>query len=174
MIKEIQEDEFAPFFELMAEVECGKHFDFNNRNHIKWLKKRISIHFFQGTKFFGYFTEDNSPMGFAALLIDEGPEGVSCFGQKCELLDIGVIPQHRGKGIGSELLKYVEEYAEKLGVYCMYMSTYARDYDVIAFYGKNGFVPVATLPDVHGPNDEGIVFMRKLFERLKEDALHGC
>lgn len=165
MIKEIREEQFSPFFELMAEVECGKHFDFNNQNHIDWLKKRISIYFFRGTKFFGYFSDDNSPIGFATLLIDEGPKGISCMGQKCELLDIGVIPQYRGKGIGSELLKYVAEYAEKSGVYCMYMSTYAKDYKVIAFYGKNGFVPVAILPDVHGPNDEGIVFMRKILRK---------
>ena len=30
------------------------------------------------------------------------------------------------------------------------------------FDGKNGFVPVATLPDVHGPGSPGNVFMRKL------------
>lgn len=33
MIREIQEDEFALFFELMAEVEWGKLFDFKNLNY---------------------------------------------------------------------------------------------------------------------------------------------
>jgi hypothetical protein len=32
----------------------------------------------------------------------------------------------------------------------------------IAFYGKNGMTPVATLPDVHGPGDEGMVYIRKV------------
>ena len=127
MIKAIQEEEFSPFFKLMAEVECGKHFDFKNQNHIDWLKKRISICFFQGTKFFGYYSKENLPIGFAGILINDGPEGVTCFGQNCELLNIAVDPGYRGKGIGSILLKYVEEYAKKSGVYCMYMSTYARD-----------------------------------------------
>ena len=52
--------------------------------------------------------------------------------------------------------------ANELDIYCMYLSTYAKKYEAIAFYGKNRFVPVATLPDVHDPNDEGNVYMRKI------------
>ena len=55
----------------------------------------------------------------------------------------------------------VSSHAKEKGVYCLYMSTYAKDSGVIHFYGKNGFVPVATLPDVHGPKEEGLVIMRK-------------
>lgn len=167
MIKRILEEEFSPFFKLMAEVECGNHFDFDNPNHIEWLKKRIATHFYRGTKFWGYYSDTGEPFGFAALLIEDYPEGIICQGQKCELLDIAIFQKYRKKGIGSELLKYSEEYAKKLNIFCMYMSTYAKDYQVISFYGKNGFVPVATLPDVHGPNDEGIVFMRKILQDKK-------
>jgi hypothetical protein len=44
------------------------------------------------------------------------------------------------------------------------MMTYGEDYDVIAFYGKSGFIPVAMLPDTYGPHLEGNVFMRKLLK----------
>jgi hypothetical protein len=44
----------------------------------------------------------------------------------------------------------------------MLMMTYAADYDVIAFYGKNGFIPVATIPDVFGPKAEGNAVLRKV------------
>ena len=162
MIKEILENDFGIFFNLIAEVECGNHFDFSNQKHIQWLKRRIAVHFFRGTNFFCYYLEDGTPVGFAAVLIDKGPEGVCCFGNKAELLDIAIFPEFREKGYGSDLLVYTEEYSRQQGVYCMYMSTYAKDYRVISFYGKNGFIPVATLPDVHGPDDEGMLYMRKI------------
>jgi hypothetical protein len=44
----------------------------------------------------------------------------------------------------------------------MYVSTYAKDKEAISFYLQNGFVRVATLPDVHGPGDDGNVYMRKI------------
>lgn len=164
MIKEIQEENFTPFFELMAEIECGKHFDFSNQNHNEWLKKKISSYYYRGAKFFGFYFDNGEPIGFAALLMEEGPEGVICFGHKCDLLDIGILKKYRRKGFGSELLEYVEQRAKNEGFYCMYMSTYAMDYEAISFYGKNGFVPVATLPDINGPNDEGNIYIRKILK----------
>jgi len=72
MIKEIFENDFDPFFNLMAEVECGNLFDFGNPNHINWPKKRISVHFYRKTRFFAYYLDDGTPVGFAGLLIEEG------------------------------------------------------------------------------------------------------
>ena len=163
MIREVSEAEFIEqFYVLMAEVECGSHFDFSNPQHEEWLHRRISRHYHRGVKFFGYYLDSGKPVGFAGLLAEEKLEGVACFGQTAELLDIGILPEFRGKGYGGELLKYIEEYCRDFGAYCMYTATYARSFDTIAFYGRHGFVPVATLPDVHGPDDEGNVYMRKI------------
>lgn len=164
MIKEISENQFEPFFGLMAEVECGNHFDASNPNHINWLKKRISIHYYRGTRFFGMFGEDGTPVGFCGVLIEEGAEGVKCQAQKSELIAIGIFKEFRRMGAGSVLLKHAEDFSKEAGVYCMFMSTYAGAYDVIAYYGKNGYAPVAALPDIHGPGNEGIVFMRKILK----------
>ncbi len=166
MIREVEETKFVEqFYDLMAEVECGSHFDFGNPRHDEWLRRRISRHYYRGVKFFGYYLEDDKPVGFAGLLAEEKLEGVACFGQMTELLDIGIFPEYRGKGYGKELLKYAEDYSREFGAYCMYMATYARSRETIAFYGSHGFVPVATLPDVHGPGDEGTVHMRKIIRR---------
>ena len=153
------------FYQLVAEVECGSYFDFNNPQHERWLRNRISRHFSKGTQFYGYFLEDQSPIGFASLLMDEHLENVEIFGQTAELLHIGVYQEFRGKGYGKELLDYTEEVSRENGAYCMYATTYAKDYHAIAFYGRNGFVPVATLPDVNGPGNEGNVCMRKILRR---------
>jgi ribosomal protein S18 acetylase RimI-like enzyme len=77
-------------------------------------------------------------------------------------------PDPRGKGYGSELLLHVEKLAIERGTTSPYASTYAKEHRVIAFYGRNGLAPVATLSDVDSPGDEGMVFMRK---RLRQPRL---
>ena len=106
--------------------------------------------------------DDGTPVGFVALLTEEPLEGVAIFGKKAGLLEIGVAEEFRGGGYGKELLDYAEEQSIIGGAYCLYAATYARDHDTIRFYGRNGFIPVATLPDVNGPGDDGDVYMRKI------------
>jgi ribosomal protein S18 acetylase RimI-like enzyme len=162
MINLIAEEDFVThFFDSMAEVECGSHFDLRNEFHVKWLRKKIAVHYFRGTRFYAYYHND-IPIGFVAVLIESGPEGIECLGQSTELLDIILLEEYRGKGYGKELLLHAEKISMESKAYCMYVSTYAKDYAVIAFYGKNGYIPVANCPDVHGPNDEGKVWMRKI------------
>ncbi|MCD9020947.1 GNAT family N-acetyltransferase [Cohnella silvisoli] len=117
----------------------------------------------RGARFFAY----HDPLyvkqfGIIAVLHEEAPEGSDALVARAEVLIIGVSKQARRRGIGSILLKHAEEFAKERGAYCLFMMTYAEDYDVIAFYGKNGFIPVATLPDVYGQTLEGNVFLRKI------------
>lgn len=158
MIREIHETEIDVFFDLMGEVERASLFDAENPDHIEWLKKKIAEYFFRGARFFAYYLDDDTPVGYAAVLIDSSLFPID---QKSELLAIGAFREYRGQGYGTKLLKHAEEVSRQAGVYCMFMGTYAGAHQVIAFYGKNGFAPVATLPDVHGPKAEGILFMRK-------------
>lgn len=160
VIHEVHQEDFGQFFDLMAEIEVGDHFEFDNPEHIDWLRQKIAVRYFEGTRFYGLFLDDGTPVSLAGLLINE-----SLFEpNNSELKDIGTYRQFRKQGYGSQLLAYCEEISKDNNVYCMYMCTYAREYNNIAFYGKNGFVPVANLPDIHGAGDEGQVYMRK---RLK-------
>ncbi len=165
MIREVDQQEIvAHFFDLMGELEAGNHYHPDDPDHVAWLTRRIAVRASQGTRFFVYEIDGGVPAGFIALLFDEGPDGVASGWGKCEILDLGFFPQHRGKGFGSELLKHVEDLAREVGVRSLYVSTYAKENRAIAFYGKNGLTPVATLPDVHGPGDEGMVYMRKVLD----------
>ena len=167
IIREITAEEaLRHFFKLAAEVECGNHFDCSNPRHEEWLRRKYARYEFCGDKFFAAFLKDGTPAGYAILRIEEWPENVSqVFAQKTELLSIGVQNELQGKGYGKQLLDYAEEISRKSGAYTMYISTYAKDHEVIAFYGKNGYVPVATLPDVHGPGDEGMAYNRKIIRK---------
>ncbi len=166
MIREISQDElFKYFYRLAADIECGNHFDFSNPRHEEWLRRKIAVHFYRGAKFFALFLDEGTPVGYAALLIEDKLEDAAFSGQISELLEIGVLEEFRRKGYGKILLEHAEGLSKERGVYCMYIKTWAKDYEVIAFYGRCGFVPVATLPDVYGPGDEGDVYMRKIIRK---------
>ncbi len=158
MIRELtQEDILETFFDLMIQVESSDAFDMKNSSHVEWLKRKISRRFGCGARFYGYFLEDDTPVGLMGLVIEDNPmlPGYS------EVLDLGVYEKYRCKGIGEKLMNHAEELSRETSVCCLYVCTYSADSKVIAFYGKRGYVPVATHPDVHGTNSEGQVYMRK-------------
>lgn len=162
IIKELFEKDFEPFCPLMAEIELGSLFDVENNVHNEWLWDKIHRRYGSGTRFFAMYGNGNEIIGLAGVQLEKTLKGVPYLGQKSELTDIVIAEKYRGRGAGTELLKYAEKTAKENGAYCMYAATAAFDYETVAFYGKNGFVPVATLTDVNGPNDEGALYMRKI------------
>jgi len=164
MIKELNEADFEGFLPLIAEVEHVK-LDVSNSVHKAWLENRLKLLVLRGAKFLAYYNDSKEPIGFISILHEKPPAGIDVLGMRAEVMQIGVFPAFRRKGYGSILLKAGEEFAKSSGAYCLYIMTYAEDYDVIAFYGKNGFVPVASLPDTYGPDLEGNLFMRKVLSK---------
>lgn len=163
-IKAISPEEIEPYLDLIAEIEHVK-LDRSKPNHDRWLRNRIHSYYSRGALFFAY--EDRlteGAVGVVAVLHEAAPDGIEALGARAEVLVIGVGSSCRRKGIGSILLQHAEEIVKSKGAYCLFMMTYAEDYDVISFYGKNGFIPVATLPDVYGPTLEGNVFIRKVLK----------
>ena len=143
----------------MAEIECGHFFDRTNPEHIEWLQNKILKRYGAGSRFYALYADDGTPLGIAGLQVETSLHSEWASG---ELVDIGIFPEHRGRGHGSALLRFIEEQARQENCYCLYIHTYAGDCRVIAFYGKNGYAPVATLPDTNGPGNEGTVWMRKV------------
>jgi len=160
MIKSLNKKEFNIFFDLMGEVEMGRHFELDNPGHVAWLNKKIDSYYALGARFFGLSLDDGTPVGFATLLVNEK---LFC-ANNAELLDIGVYPEYRRQDYGSQLLKHAEQLAVKADVYCLFARTYAADRAAISFYGHNGYAPVAVMPDLNGPGDEGEIFIRKLLK----------
>jgi ribosomal protein S18 acetylase RimI-like enzyme len=76
-------------------------------------------------------------------------------------MQMGIKEEHRNKGYGSKMLQYIERYLKSKKVYCLYMHTYASDYAAVAFYGRNGYIPRGVVPDVYGPNLDGMLYMSK-------------
>lgn len=144
------------FFELMAEIEGGSSFDMSDSQLVGWLRRKIGRRWGSGAQFYGLF-DGQTPVGLAGVVIDDHPY----YAGHSELVDLGVVRAYRQAGYGTLLLNHAEQLAREAGVFCLVISTYAGDTATIAFYGKRGFAPVATIPDFHGPYDEGQIYMRK-------------
>lgn len=157
MFKEINEAEFQPFFDLMAELEVGRHFDPASDEHARWLSEKIRRNFARGVRFFASYEDDNSPRGLISLFVDD-----FLYFKLGYVTHLGVFPDFRGLGYGSKLLAFAVEQARQEGCYCLYLDTYAGNPKNISFYAKNGLTPVATIPGMNGPGDEGQVWFRKV------------
>lgn len=142
---------------LWAELET---LNINNPNDRAWIKNKLRKLEAAGGEFFGAY-KDNALIGFATILVEDRP-GAACDGYgACELMQIGIKSEFRHNGYGSIILQYIEQYLITRKIYCLFMHTYAADYPVVAFYGKNGYIPRGVVPDVYGPNLEGMLYMSK-------------
>ena len=165
MIVEMNEKEFEiEFFEEFAYLECGNHFKSNNQQHVNWVKKRMISHKSNGGKFFVSLNEEQDPIGFIVLMMDKGLEGDNCFGHYTHIFDFMIREKYQRQGYGKDLLTFAENKSIEMGAYCIYVATYAGNDTSMTYYIKNGFVPVSMLPDIYGPNDQGDVYLRKIFK----------
>ena len=163
VIREIGSEELRrDFFGLLGELEAGSSFDGSNRDHAAWLARLVEARRLMGARTFAAYTAEGETVGFITALFDEGPPGVASFGHKVEILDLGLEPRHRGRGVGARLLAHLEVEGRDRKYHCVIVATYARQKRAIDFYVREGFVPVATLPDVHGPGDAGMLYLRKI------------
>lgn len=83
--------------------------------------------------------ENNYPVGYIALL----PKKLSYRKSKClEIENMGVIPQYRSKGIGSQLIQKGVVWAKNEGYKKIYVNSYFNNLKAIAFYKKNNFFEI--------------------------------
>jgi len=160
MIKQIDKKELLnSFYDLVAEVEFTDNFDKSNKSHVDLLNRYIDRNINNGAEIFGYYEENSGrPIGFVTSVIYRH---LHTSYSECEILEIGVIKELRNKGYGNRLLQFIEEHHNKENIYCVLVKTYAADFRVIHFYGKNGYTPIAVIPDTQGPDSEGTIVMRK-------------
>jgi ribosomal protein S18 acetylase RimI-like enzyme len=60
-------------------------------------------------------------------------------GKYFELVNIGLIPEMRGKGLGEKLLRTIEEWAKEKGYNKVYLNCYFKNRTAIDFYNKHGY-----------------------------------
>ena len=77
---------------------------------------------------------------------------------------IGVHPSQQGKGRGSALLNYVEQYLTEKGERLLLVETSGVDGFKLtrSFYEKNGYTEEARIRDFYKPGDDKVVFRKVL------------
>ena len=78
-------------------------------------------------------------------------------GGECEIITLGVVPPHRGKGAGDALLEAVAARAKVRGVEDMMLEVASDNAPAIALYQSNAFVSVGRRPGYYPDKDGGRV-----------------
>lgn len=107
---------------------------------------------------------------FVFAEIEGKPVAYACFGPiPCTInnFDLYWIAAHnsmRGKGIGSELIKKVEEYVKEMGGRSIYIETSGKAQYVPTrkFYDHNGYIMEATLKNYYDLNDDKVIYSKEL------------
>jgi ribosomal protein S18 acetylase RimI-like enzyme len=161
IIHQEEQQFYHEFVQLAAELECGRHYDPANTQHVAWLRHRIASLYQASAHAICLYTESGEPVGFLLLQHDRGLEGVRCFGKKGTIVMFGLFEGYRSQGLGVQLLRQAEQHLKAEGGECLYVDTYAANAGAIRFYVREGFVPVAYHPGENGRGDLGQVYLHK-------------
>ncbi|MBA7514119.1 hypothetical protein ES705_06143 [subsurface metagenome] len=110
--------------------------------------------------FYSYI-EGGKAVGFAAY--SRVPTADRVF----ELDWLGVKPEYQGRGVGSALLKHIEEELKKLGARLLYLETSSMDEysEIRRFYDRRGFFNVGCLPNFWKVGDGKVIYIKELTTR---------
>lgn len=107
---------------------------------------------------FGYVALDNgSFIGCSSCLAYKSPEG---YGKWCFLTDLYLEPNHRRKGIGAQLLQFLENKMRRVGI--LYIYTWTAGYEAPAFYVKQGYTQFAELSDWYASGHSRVGYKKNL------------
>lgn len=86
------------------------------------------------------------------VVASDGEAAVACAGVRFvgavgELTKVFTLPEHRGRGVGSSLLRHVEDVCRDRGITLLRLDTRAELAEACALYERLGFVRVAPFND---------------------------
>lgn len=104
------------------------------------------------------YVQDDVPLGFGYCVPEKLTDGTY------NLLAIGVDQAAQGKGIGSKLMRYIEDELRQQGKRILIVDTSSSEDFALtrAFYTKAGYTEVATIKDFWKDGEDKITFYKRL------------
>lgn len=98
--------------------------------------------------------EQHSIIGYAGVFAPGGAEA--------DVLTVGVVPAHRGKGIARQLMAMITDWAKQQGSIAMMLEVKVDNQDAIGLYESLGYSKLNTRKDYFGPGLDALVMRLEL------------
>ena len=79
-----------------------------------------------------------------------------------EIYWLTVAKQHKGKGIGTKLMRFAEQYAKKMKQRGLYLYAYIKNKKAIKFYNKLGYKKINTFKNYYSNGDTAVLLGKVL------------
>jgi len=115
-----------------------------------------------------YKEEFSSPTRYFVVAVDEaesiiGYAGVFApGGTEADVLTVGVIPTHRGKGIARQLMAMITDWAGQQGSTAMMLEVKVDNIEAIGLYESLGYAKLNTRKDYFGAGLDALVMRLEL------------
>ena len=115
-----------------------------------------------------YKEEFSAPTRHFVVAVDEqqsiiGYAGVFAPGEaEADVLTVGVVPAHRGKGIARQLMAMITDWAQQKGSIAMMLEVKVDNQDAIGLYESLGYSKLNTRKDYFGPGLDALVMRLEL------------
>jgi ribosomal-protein-alanine N-acetyltransferase len=115
-----------------------------------------------------YKDEFSSPTRHFVVAVDEaqsiiGYAGVFApGGAEADVLTVGVVPNHRGKGIARQLMVLITDWAREQGSTAMMLEVKVDNAEAIGLYESLGYSKLNTRKDYFGPGLDALVMRLEL------------
>ena len=115
-----------------------------------------------------YKDEFSSPTRHFVVAVDEaqsiiGYAGVFApGGAEADVLTVGVVPNHRGKGIAHQLMVLITDWAREQGSTAMMLEVKVDNAEAIGLYESLGYSKLNTRKDYFGPGLHALVMRLEL------------
>ena len=115
-----------------------------------------------------YKEEFSSPTRHFVVAVDEeqsiiGYAGVFAPGKtEADILTVGVVPEHRGKGIAKELMALITNWAKVQGSTAMMLEVKTDNVDAIGLYESLGYIKLNIRKNYFGAGLDALVMRKEL------------
>ena len=120
-----------------------------------WSASQYNEEFSSPTRHFVVALDDEQNIiGYAGVFAPGGAEA--------DVLTVGVIPSHRGKGIGRQLMAMITDWAKQQGSIAMMLEVKVDNFDAIGLYETLGYAKLNVRKDYFGAGLDALVMRLEL------------